>query len=222
MTPKAIVEAALAKGLDLIAVTDHNTALMSPVMAEVARAHGLAYLYGLELQTYEGVHVLAYFDDEARCLAFSEEVYGLLPHSTHDPYGLSDQRLVDAEGRLIRIEERFLVNGLRLNFEEAVQRIRERGGFPVPAHVDRNMFSVKSQLGRLPEGLDLPLVEVREACTPELCRGASILRTSDAHTLEGIGQRVTDITFNEPTIAELTMAARRQKGRGLESNVPTS
>ena len=146
MTPQAIVETAVEQGIDLIAVTDHNTAAITPHVAKLARANGLSFLYGLELQTQEDVHLLAYFDDEEACLAFSDEVYSLLPHSTHDPYGLSDQRLVDAEGRLIRVEERFLVNGLRLSFEEAVARVRAVGGFPVPAHVDRDFFSVKTGL----------------------------------------------------------------------------
>ena len=218
MTPQAIVDTAVEKGIELIAVTDHNTAAITPYVAKLARARGLAFLYGLELQTQEDVHLLAYFDDEATCLAFSDEVYSLLPHSTHDPYGLSDQRLVDDAGRLLRVEERFLVNGLSMSFVEIVERVWAAGGFPVPAHVDRDLFSVKSGLGSLPLGLDLPLVEIRESCTPELCRGAAVLKTSDAHDLEHIGRRVTHITFDAPTIDEFRLAAKAVNGRSLQAS----
>jgi len=221
MTPQAIVETAIAKGIDLIAVTDHNTAAMAPFVAEAARARGLAFLYGLELQTLENVHLLAYFDDEAVCLEFSDEVYALLPDSTHDPYHLRDQRLVDASGRLIRVEKRFLVNGIGLSLMDAAQRVRDLGGLPVPAHIDRDFFSVRSELGALPEGADFELVEVRDEVIPALCQDSAILKTSDAHDLEQIGRRVTYITFAEPTVEELRKAARCIDGRSLAANVRT-
>lgn len=215
MSPHAIVDAALARGLDLIAVTDHNTAAMTPVMAQVAREKGLAYLYGLELQTCEDVHLLAYFDDEATCIAFSNEIYALLPDGYEDPYGLGEQVQVDAKGNILRHEPKFLVNGLDLSFADAVRRINKLGGLAVPAHIDREFFGALSQMGELPEGLEFPIIEVRGECIPEICGDAAVLRTSDAHFLDGIGMRVTYITVEEPTIAELRKAAACIEGRSI-------
>ena len=215
MTPLAIVDAALAKGINLIAVTDHNTAAMTPVVGQVAREKGLSFLYGLELQTREDVHLLAYFDDEATCLAFSDEVYALLPDSSYDPYGLGEQVQVDADGEVLRIEKRFLVKGLDLSFSDAVKRINDLGGLAVPAHIDREFFSVLSQMGTLPEGLDFPLIEVRYEPIHEICGDATVLRTSDAHVLDGIGARVSTITVEELSIAELCKAAAGLGGRSI-------
>jgi len=215
MTPQAIVDAAIAKGLDLIAVTDHNTAAITPVVAQVAREKGIAYLYGLELHTREDVHLLAYFDDEETCLTFSDEVYALLPDGYEDPFGLGEQIQVDAEDNIVRYEPKFLVNGLDLSFVEAVQRINELQGWAGPAHIDREFFSVLSQLGELPEGLDFPIVEVRGEDIPEICGDAAVLRTSDAHLLESIGQRVTRITVEELTIDEFRKAAAGIDGRSI-------
>ncbi len=215
MSPHAIVDTAQEKGLDLIAVTDHNTAAMTPAIAQVARDKGLAYLYGLELQTREDVHLLAYFDDEVTCLAFSEEVYSLLPDKYEDPYGLGEQVQVGAEENILRYEPRFLVNGLDLSFAGATQRISELGGLAVPAHIDREFFGALSQMGELPEGLDFPIIEVRGENFPEACGNAAVLRTSDAHFLEDIGRRVTCITVNELTIDELRKAAAGLGGRSI-------
>ena len=215
MSPHAIVDTALKKGLDLIAVTDHNTAAMTPAIAQVAREKGLAYLYGLELQTREDVHLLAYFDDEATCLAFSEEVYALLPDTYEDPYGLGEQVQVGADENIVRYEPRFLVNGLDLSFADATQRIGELGGLAVPAHIDRELFGVLSQMGELPEGLDFPIIEVQGENLPEICGNAAVLRTSDAHFLEDIGRRVTWITVNELTVDELRKAAAGIIGRSM-------
>ncbi len=217
MSPHAIVDAALAVGLDLIAVTDHNTAAMTPAIAQVAREKGLAYLYGLELQTREDVHLLAYFDDEATCLAFSDEIYALLPDGYEDPYGLGEQIQVDAEENILRYEPRFLVNGLDLSLVNAVRRIDELGGLAVPAHIDREFFGVLSQMGELPEEVDFPIVEVCGECIPETCGDAAVLRTSDAHFVEAIGQSVTCITVEDLTIAELRKAAAGIGGRSIQS-----
>jgi len=219
MTPRAIVDAALGRGLDLIAVTDHNTAAMTPVIAAVARSHGLAFLYGIELQTREDVHLLAYFDDEATCLAFSDEIYALLPNSSFDPYGLGDQVQVDAQDNVLRIEPKFLVNGLDLSFAEATQRIVELGGLAVPAHIDREFFGLMSQLGTVPEGIEFSIFEVRYEAIPDICGAAAVLRTSDAHFLDGIGQRVTRITVEALTIRELRLAAAGVGGRSIVSEV---
>ena len=215
MTPHAIVDAALTRGLDLIAVTDHNTAAMTPEIAQVAREKGLDFLYGLELQTREDVHLLAYFDDETTCLAFSDEIYALLPDGYEDPYGLGEQIQVDAEANILRYEPKFLVNGLDLSFADAVRRINELGGLAVPAHIDREFFGALSQMGGLPEELDFPVIEVLGERIPEICGDAVVLRTSDAHFLEGIGQRVTYITVEELTIAELRKAAAGIGGRSV-------
>jgi len=217
MSPHAIVDAALAVGLDLIAVTDHNTAAMTPAIARVARKKGLAYLYGLELQAREDVHLLAYFDDEATCLAFADEIYALLPDTYEDPYGLGDQVQVDAEENILRYEPRFLVNSLDLSFVNAVRWIGELGGLAVPAHIDREFFGVLSQMGELPEEVDFPIVEVLGECIPETCGDAAVLRTSDAHFVEAIGQRVTCITVEDLTIAELRKAATGIGGRSIQS-----
>jgi len=208
MTPSAIVDAAVAAGLNLIAVTDHNTAAMTPVIARVARDAGLVFLYGIELQTREDVHLLAYFDDEATCVAFSDEVYALLPDGYEDAYGLGEQIQVDAEGTILRYEPKFLVNGLDLSFADAVRRINELGGLAVPAHIDREFFGALSQMGGLPEGLDFPVIEVRHEPIPAACGDAAILRSSDAHLLHVIGERVTHITVEDLTIAELRNCGR--------------
>jgi PHP family Zn ribbon phosphoesterase len=215
MTPRAIADAALARGLDLIAVTDHNTAAMTPVVAQVAREKGLAYLYGLELQTREDVHLLAYFDDQHTCLSFSDEVYALLHDGYDDPYGLGEQIQVDADDNILRYEPKFLVNGLDLSFADAVRRINDLGGLAVPAHIDREFFSVLTQMGTLPEGLEFPLVEVRHEPIHEICGDAAVLRTSDSHFLDGIGARVTTITVEDLSIAELRKAAAGLEGRSI-------
>src|ERR1041385_6788538 len=74
MIPPVIVDEALAHGINLIAITDHNqTANISAVM-EAAQGTGLTVLPGMELQTSEEVHVLCLFDGLDQAEAWQRRV----------------------------------------------------------------------------------------------------------------------------------------------------
>lgn len=62
MSPTVIVETALARGLDIIAITDHNTTLQCPEIQSLGAEAGLTVLAGAEVCTRE----------EAHCIALSE------------------------------------------------------------------------------------------------------------------------------------------------------
>lgn len=215
MSPRAIVAAAVARGLDLIAITDHNTARMTEVVAREARRHGIAFLYGLELQTQEDVHLLAYFDDGDAARAFSDEIYALLPARPNVPDVFGDQVAVDDDETIVYCETKLLVNSLRLEFGAAVDRITRAGGLAVPAHVDRAQYGLIPQLGLAPEGVDLPLVEADGDSVPPELAGRSLLWSSDAHTPDAIGRRFTVFHIEAPTTSEIRLAARGERGRTL-------
>jgi predicted metal-dependent phosphoesterase TrpH len=64
MSPPAIVDAALAAGLDMIAVCDHNAAGNTRAVGEAAGAR-LAVISGIEITTVEEVHVIGLFPTAA-------------------------------------------------------------------------------------------------------------------------------------------------------------
>ena len=56
MTPANLVGMAALKGLDVIALTDHNTARNCPAAAKFAKQYGILFLPGMEINTAEEVH----------------------------------------------------------------------------------------------------------------------------------------------------------------------
>src|SRR5262245_38988504 len=60
-TPKAFVDAATAKGLDIIAVTDHNSAEWVELVRDAAKKTSLTVFPGVEVSTPH-CHILAIFD----------------------------------------------------------------------------------------------------------------------------------------------------------------
>ena len=61
MTPNNIVNMALLAGLDLIAVTDHNTCGNCRAAIEAGARAGLAVVPGMELTTSEEAHGVCLF-----------------------------------------------------------------------------------------------------------------------------------------------------------------
>lgn len=217
MSPQAIVDAAVDRGIDVIALTDHNTCEMGPVVAHTAEKAGLAFLYGIEIQTREEVHLLAYFNDADACNALSEEVYAYLPDVRNDPEYFGDQVVVDEQDNIIRTEEKLLLNSITLSLEDVTERVRAHGGLPVPAHIDRGAFSLLGQLGFFPETTVYPIVEVWGATVPNECGQRAILRSSDAHEPEQIGRRTSVLTMERVSVEEILLAAAGVGGRSIRS-----
>jgi len=215
MSPRAIAQAALDHGLDLIAVADHNTAGMVDVVAQAAADAGLAFLYGMELQTREEVHLLAYFDEPAACHGFAAEIYRLLPDHPNEPAFFGDQVVVDLDETILRTEPKLLLNSLDLGFDEAVRSIRDHGGLAIPAHVDRETFGLIAQLGFPPAELSFEFVEAISGHLPDGFGAAQVICSSDAHTPGQIGRRRTLFGVKEVSIEEMIKAARQIDGRSV-------
>ncbi|NCB98501.1 MAG: PHP domain-containing protein, partial [Bacteroidia bacterium] len=57
MTPSFIVKKAKEKGLDLIAITDHNSTRQCEEVVRIGKREGVEVLCGAEITTKEEVHV---------------------------------------------------------------------------------------------------------------------------------------------------------------------
>ena len=80
MTPNNIVNMAVLKGLDVIALTDHNSCGNCRSVMEVGKEKGLLVIPGMELCTSEECHVLCLFSSLDGALEFEKQV------KKHYPY----------------------------------------------------------------------------------------------------------------------------------------
>jgi PHP family Zn ribbon phosphoesterase len=220
MSPRAIVEAALAAGLDLIAITDHNTTENAAAVSGAAAGTGLAVLPGIELTTAEEAHILGLFDAGADLGPFQAEVYRNLPDLPSKRKFIEDQVLADAEDYVTGFSPRCLFGATLLPVREAVELIHAHGGLAIASHIDREAFSLVSQLGFIPPGLGLEAVEVSPRADAAAARetfgvdaGLPIVRFSDAHKPEEVGMATTDLLIASPSVAEIRMALAGEAGR---------
>lgn len=193
MSPAAIVEAAVAAGMDGIAITDHQSAKNAPAMAECARRAGIGCLFGMEVQTAEEVHTVALFDTVEQALELTEWVYDALPRRKNDPDTFGDQPVVTWDEDIVEMEEKLLAAGCARSIPEVADYVHARGGLYIAAHVDRPNFSVFGSLGMIPEPFEADARRYFDAI--ELSRtanaaewlskigGYAVVRSSDAHHL---------------------------------------
>ncbi len=220
LSPRRIVERAQEEGLDLIAITDHNTARNVPAILQQAEKFGVKILPGMEVQSREEIHILTLFPDWPSLHSWAVLVREHLPAIPNDPEFFGDQPVVDAEGNILEFEERLLINSVDYSLNEIRGQVFQRGGLFIPAHFDKDSLSLVSQLGFVPFDLAPDALEMgrkTQAALPKDPRdpSAAIPRVvcSDAHQAEDIGRARTIFLLAEPTLDELRMAFQGKDGR---------
>jgi len=220
MSPRAVVERALAAGLDIIAVTDHNTTRNAAAVVAAAAGTGLAVLPGVELTTAEEVHLLGLFEAGPDLGPFQAEIDRNLPDIPAKRKFAADQVVVDAEDFVTGFDPRCLYGATLFSVAEAVALVHGHGGLAVACHVDRESFSILSQLGFIPPGLGLEAVEVSPRLTVAEAEAAfgpfaplAVVRFSDAHRPEEIGTTTTEFLVASPGLAEIRLALTGREGR---------
>lgn len=195
MSPVNIVKTAKKKGIDIIAITDHNTTHNVQTCVEIGKDEGVFVIPGCEVNTQEEVHCLAYFPDLETLNEFQRYLDEYLPDVKNDVNFFGYQVAVDKKERIIYEEQRALFMGIEQDIESVEKRVHALGGIFVPAHIDRVKNSVFSQLGFIPFDLQYDALEISWRVKPEdffymhpELAAKKILRNSDAHYLPEIGK----------------------------------
>ncbi|MEW6102646.1 MAG: PHP domain-containing protein [bacterium] len=192
MTPKAIVKKAKEIGIDIIGITDHNSAENVGVTKKIGEKEGIFVLGGIEATTKEEVHILALFGDEKALLSFQKRLYDDIPQK--NVFG--EQVIVDEEDNVLGFNQRLLISATGISANEMVSLIHSLGGIAIAPHPER-AFGIAFQLGFIPSELELDGIE-----------GKGGIASSDAHFLDDIGLRCTIFDIEKPSIFELKCALK--------------
>lgn len=219
MIPPLIVQAALEREINLIAITDHNASENAGSVIEAAQGSPLTVLPGMELQTEEEVHVLCLFDTLEQLAALQELVDWKLPSLKNNVEFFGEQFIVDSTGEFLRRKEQLLITSTQLSFEEAYHAVTDLGGLFIPAHVNRQAYGLIDHLGFVPPDLDVVALEISRHITPQEAatkypqiKNYPLIQSGDVHYLNDF-LGVNQFTLEEPTIAEINLALMAQNGR---------
>lgn len=222
MSPKRIVERSHQKGLDIIAICDHNSAENVGAAIVAGEKRGIEVLPGMEVCSREEVHIVALFEKLEQALAMQEYIYAHLPEE-NQPELFGDQWVVNENDEFLRENPRLLIGATQLGLNKIVEKIHFLDGLSIASHVDRPAFGIISQLGFIPPDLKLDGIEVSRHTSPKEAREkiAGIgdfpcVTSTDAHYLDDIGGAWTTFNLAEPTIKEIRLAFKNEKGRRIE------
>jgi hypothetical protein len=174
---------------------------------------------GVEVTTAEEVHILALFDQQSN-LDKMQLLIDQYLRGENNPELFGEQYVCDENGFVLSREMKLLIGATELSLEDVVENIHTLGGLAIASHVDRDRFSLISQLGFVPEGLQIdalevsPLHSVSQAAgqLPQI-RDYPLVSFSDAHRLEEIGRSFTTFTGVSPCVRELGEALVGKDGR---------
>lgn len=204
MTPNNIAGMAALKGLNLLALTDHNSCKNCPAFFEACKKQGIIPIAGMELSTAEDIHLVCLFETLEAAMAFDKEIHShLIPIKNRaDIFG--NQLILNGEDEVIGEEETLLISATNLWVQDAVALARQFGAYVRPAHIDRESNGIVAILGDIPREYGFDCFEFNQAENIGAYRKRfpfiaenSILVCSDAHRLWEINEAEHSLLLND-------------------------
>ena len=192
MTPANLAGMGSLCGLQLMALTDHNTCGNCRSFLQVCRQYGIIGVPGMELTTAEEIHLVCLFPTLEAAEAFEAVVREKRLPIKNKPAVFGNQLYMDAEDKVLGEEPNLLIPATRLDLEAGTALALAHGGAAYPAHIDRPSNGIIGILGCLPEKPFFPTLELNDAANREQytkdygLQGRRLLCSSDAHRLESM------------------------------------
>ncbi len=188
-TPASIAGIGKLNGLDIMALTDHNTVKNCPAFFEAAKAYGIIPVAGMELTTSEDIHIVCLFKALDDAFAFEDALNSYKNAIPNRPDIFGRQLIMDEDDNITGEEENILSFATNLSFDEVPDFVKKYGGVCYPAHIDRPSNSVIAVLGAFPPNHSFPCAEMhgREKVLDYAVMSSlpqdKIIFSSDAHQL---------------------------------------
>ena len=210
MTPANIAGMCALIGLDVIAVTDHNTCKNCPAVLAAAKNYGLLAIPGMELCTSEEVHVLCLFENLEGAMDFDRYVENRLIRMPNNEEIFGHQYIYDCDDHICGSYPWLLINATDISFDDVFELTGKYGGIMIPAHIDKDSTSLLSNLGFIPPDSRFTCAEVKNASMTETLQSkhpylehCRIITNSDAHDLGHIHEAVYRLHASEKNIPDI-------------------
>ncbi len=202
-TPNNLVGMGVLAGLQIMALTDHNTCRNCPAFFEAAKKQGIIPVAGMELTTAEDIHMVCLFPDLESALAFDAEIDKRLIRIPNRPEIFGDQLVMNGEDEVIGTLPDLLSNATTVSVDEADSLVAFYGGVCYPAHIDRQANGIIAVLGDLPPHEHYSCVELHDGEKEADYRaryaldGALVVVGSDAHYLWDIRDKAAFLELDD-------------------------
>ena len=188
MTPNNIAAVATLVGINVMALTDHNTSKNCPAFFSAAKKNGIIPIAGMELTTAEDIHIVCLFETLEEAMRFDGFVdeHRIKIKNKTEIFG--EQLILDENDVQIGIDEYLLSNATDIPVDDVKKIVDGFNGISYPAHIDREANGIIATLGTFPEECGFDIAEFYdETKTDEYLKkyqslnDKKILLSSDAH-----------------------------------------
>ncbi len=219
MSPKKVIARVLEQNINIIAITDHNSAENVSAVVRAAAGSRVVVYPGMEVCSSEEIHVLAIFENVRKVLDFQRLVYNHLA-GENKPGVFGDQIIANENDEVEGYQTKLLIGATDLTLESVIDEIHQRDGLAIASHIDRDSYSVIGQLGFIPDDVRFEALELSVNISNEDARiqyrtyaDHTFVRNSDAHFPDDIGKSATIFRLEAPSFNELRKALRAEEGR---------
>lgn len=209
-TPGNIVGMAVVKGLDVIALTDHNTCKNCEAAMAIGEAYGITVIPGMELTTSEEVHVLCLFYNLEDAMRFDAFIEPRILDIPNNPKAFGDQFLCNDDDEVIGSFPKLLISATDISFDKVYDCVSEYNGVMIPAHIDKNSFSLMSNLGFVPPDSKFRCFELADMSNlhrlqkeNEYLKNCNVITDSDAHYFEKINEPINTLYAESNSIKDV-------------------
>ncbi|MGN0173887.1 MAG: PHP domain-containing protein [Acutalibacteraceae bacterium] len=204
MTVNNIAGMGKLAGLDIMALTDHNSVKNLPAFFKACENYGVIPIGGMELTTAEDIHMVCLFPTLETALDFGNEVEKRRVKIKNKAEIFGEQRILNEKDEIIGFEENLLINATTISLEEGFLIAKSFGGTAYPAHIDRDSNGIIAALGTFPETPDFTAAEIYNKenyknllDTFEILKSKKIIFCSDAHYLDKIPDKSNYFEFED-------------------------
>jgi PHP family Zn ribbon phosphoesterase len=222
MSPVRIIHEAKNKKLDIIAITDHNHTGHANLMMNLGLSEGIVVFPGVELNTREEIHCLAFFENIGKTEEFQQYLNAHYTEFDNQPNKFGHQLIVNEQEEILKEVNHLLITGLTAGINEIEKKVHQLDGVFIPAHIDRKSNSILTQLGFIPDDLFVDALELsyRPDSNSKLfdkpnIKSQTIIFNSDAHIPENIGKTFTEYYMQAPTFNEWKRALKEEGNRKI-------
>ena len=134
------------------------------------------------------------------------------------------QFVVDEHGNILELIPNYLPAALKKGISDIQKMVESLDGIFIPAHVDRPSNGLFSQLGFIPPGLKFDAMGISRWNSEKdvrkhyvLGKEITLIRNSDAHYLQQIGEIYTLFNMQEVSFTEIKSALNQLNNRFVKN-----
>ena len=204
MTPANIAGMAHLCGLNIVALTDHNTTKNCPAFFCECKKLGIIPVAGCELTTAEDIHIICLFASLDSAVEFDKSLQPHRVRVANRPEIFGNQLIMGPDDQPIGTEPDLLINAVDLSIDVACDFARGFGAAVYPAHIDRESNGIVSALGTFPESpffaaaeYNLAENEAKYKQKYSILRQKQTVVSSDAHQLYAINEAENSFVLHD-------------------------